>query len=316
MRDLVDYEHGISAVDAGYLRPVHNAIHLIVEGGRAAVIDTGVGSSAPRVLAALAAKGLRPANVDYVILTHVHLDHAGGAGVLLEQLPQARLTVHPRGVRHVVDPQRLIASTLAVYGEARFRAVYGEVRPVDPARIVETPDDAVLSLNGRELRFLETPGHALHHVCVHDTQSGHVFTGDTFGLCYCELDRDGRRFVVPTSSPTQFDPVAAHRSVDRIAALRPGAVYVTHYSRADDVPRLADDMHRLLDAYVALARAAGPADDGRHGRLKDGMTRLLLEESARQRWPIAREGLLELFAGDIELNAQGLALWLDRQAAG
>lgn len=313
MRGVVDYEHGISAVDAGYLRPVHNAIHLIVEGGRAAVVDSGVGSSAPRVLAALAARGLRPADVDYLILTHVHLDHAGGAGVLLAQLPAARLTVHPRGVRHLVDPRRLVESTVAVYGEAHFRRVYGAVRPVDPARIVETPEGTTLTLAGRELAFIETPGHALHHVCVHDARSGHVFTGDTFGLSYRELDRDGRCFVLPTSSPTQFDAAAAHRSVERIAALRPGAVYVTHYSRADDVPRLADDMHRLLDAYAALAHAAGAADAGRHARLTAGMTQLVIDEAARQGWRLAREELLALFAGDIELNAQGLALWLDRR---
>ena len=311
MPDVIDYEHGISAIDSGYLRTRLDAIHLIIENGRAAIVDCGVNSSVPQVMAALRAKGLRAEDVDYVILTHIHLDHAGGAGLLLSQLPAARLTVHPRGVRHLVDPRQLIEGTVAVYGEAHMRELYGEIMPVPRERIVETPHEATLELNGRTLVFYDTPGHARHHVCIHDTKSGHVFTGDTFGLSYRELDRDGRQFVLPTSSPVHFDPVAAHRSVDLIAGLRPSAVYVTHYSQIGDIARLADDMHRLLDAYAELGRAGGAAEPSRHARLKAGMTRLVLDEARRHRWPLSSEAVLEVFAGDIELNAQGLAIWFD-----
>ena len=111
MRDIIDYDHGISAIDSHYVRPQLDAIHLIVEGGRAAIIDAGVNSSVPHVMAALRAKNIPPAAVDYVVLTHIHLDHAGGAGLLLSELPNARLTVHPRGARHMIDPSKLIAST-------------------------------------------------------------------------------------------------------------------------------------------------------------------------------------------------------------
>src|SRR3954463_8844753 len=142
MADVIDYEFGISAVDSGYQRPQLDAIHLIVEGGRAAVVDTGVNSSVPRVLAALRAKGVSPAQVDYVILTHIHLDHAGGAGLLLSQLPNAMLTVHPRGARHVIDPSQLIASTEAVYGKDAMAGTCGEIMPVARERVVETPDGA------------------------------------------------------------------------------------------------------------------------------------------------------------------------------
>ena len=316
MPEVTDYEYGISAIDSGYLRPRLDAIHLVVESGRAAVIDCAVNSSVPRILAALRAKGLRNEDVDYVILTHVHLDHAGGAGLLLSRLPNARLTVHPRGVRHLVDPRRLIEGTIAVYGAAHMRELYGDILPVDPARIIETPHGTTLALNGRVLGFFDTPGHARHHVCVHDTKSGHVFAGDTFGLSYRELDRDGRHFVIPTSSPVQFDPVAAHRSVDFIAGLRPPAVYVTHYSQVREIERLAADMHRLLDAYEALARGAGAAAPARHEYLKAGMTELVLGEARRHGWNLARETILEIFAGDIDLNAQGLGVWLDAPAAG
>ena len=315
MAPITDYEFGISAIDSGYQRPQLDAIHLIVEGGRAAIIDTGVNSSVPFVLDALRGKGLRPEQVDYVILTHIHLDHAGGAGLLLSKSPNAKLTVHPRGARHIVDPGRLIEGTIAVYGAEATRRLYGEIMPVPQDRIVETPHGSTLKLNGRALAFFDTPGHARHHVSVHDAKSGHVFAGDTFGLSYRELDYDGRQFVIPTSSPTQFDPVAEHRSLDLILGLKPGAIYVTHYSQVRDVARMGEDMHRLVDAYADLARSEQDTGAARHQRLKAGMTDIILGEAQRYGWRLPREQILEIFAGDIDLNAQGLAIWLDAARA-
>ena len=312
--ELTDYDFGIAAIDSGYGRPRLNAIHLIVEGDRAALVDTGVNSSVPRVLAALAAKGLAPEQVEYVFLTHVHLDHAGGAGELMRHLPRARLTVHPRGARHMADPSRLLAGTVAVYGEAATRKIYGTVIPVAPERIVETPEGTVLALGQREFRFLDTPGHARHHVAIVDGRSGHVFTGDTFGLSYRELDCGGRQFVIPTTSPVQFDPAAAIRSVERIAALAPPAIYVTHYSQVRDIPRLASDMRRLIEAHAALAHAARDAGTGRAERLRAGVERIVLEEARRQGWALRDDEILAVLGGDIELNAQGLACWLDAAA--
>jgi glyoxylase-like metal-dependent hydrolase (beta-lactamase superfamily II) len=313
MAHVIDYDFGISAIDSGYQRPLLDAIHLVVEGDRAAVIDTGANSSVPRVLEALRAKGLRPEQVDYVILTHIHLDHAGGAGLLLSKLPNAMLTVHPRGARHMVDPGKLIEGTIAVYGEAATRRIYGDIMPVPRARIVETVHQSTLKLNGRELVFFDTPGHARHHVCVLDPQSGHLFAGDTFGLSYRELDCDGRQFVFPTSSPVQFDPDAEHRSLDLILGLKPGAIYVTHYGQVRDIARMGDDMHRLVEAHEQLARRERNAGPARHERLKAGIKQLVLDEARRYGWRLPREQVLEVFAGDIELNAQGLGVWLDAE---
>lgn len=314
MAHIIDYEFGISAIDSGYQRPLLDAIHLVVEDGRAAIIDTGVASSVPRVLEALHAKGLRPEQVDYVILTHVHLDHAGGAGLLLSKLPNAMLTVHPRGTRHMVDPAKLIEGTVAVYGEAAARRIYGEVAPVARERIVETAHQSTLRLHGREFVFFDTPGHARHHVCMLDTQSGHLFAGDTFGLSYRELDLEGRQFVFPTSSPVHFDPDAEHRSLDLILGLKPGAIYVTHYGQVRDIARMGDDMHRLVAAHEQLARRERNAGPARHGRLCAGVKQLVLDEARRYGWRLPWDQVLEIFAGDIELNAQGLGSWLDAAA--
>ncbi len=309
--ELIDYESGITAIDSGYGRPRLNAIHLVVEDRRAALVDTGVNSSVPRVLAARAAKGLAPEQVEYGFLTHVHLDHAGGAGELLHYLPRARLTVHPRGARHMADPSRLVAGTVAVYGEAATRKIYGTIRPVPCDRIIETPEGTVLALGKREFRFLDTPGHARHHVAIVDGATGHVFAGDTFGLSYRELDCGGRQFAIPTTSPVQFDPDAALQSVDRIAALAPLAIYVTHYSQVRDIPRLASDLRRLIDAHATLAREERNAGAQRDGRLRAGVERIVLEEARLQGWVLPREDILAVLGGDIELNAQGLACWLD-----
>ena len=311
MTDIIDYEFGISAIDSRYQRPLLGAIHLIVEGGRAAIVDTGVNSSVPLVLEALRDKGLRPEQVDYVILTHIHLDHAGGAGLLLSQLPNARLTVHPRGARHMVDPSRLIASTIAVYGAGEACRAYGELVPVPRDRLIETAHESSLTLNGREFVFFDTPGHARHHVCVLDTRSGHLFTGDTFGLSYRELDCHGHQYAFCTTSPTQFDPDAAHRSLELILGLKPGAIYVTHYSQVRDIARMGADMHRLIDAHAELAHRERDAGAARHERLKAGVTEIVLGEAGRYGWTLPREQVLEVLAGDIELNAQGLAIWLD-----
>ena len=312
---IIDYGSGISALDSGFIRPWLAAIYLIVQDGRAAIVDTGSNACTDAVMAALADKQIAPERVDYVILTHIHLDHAGGAGLLMSRLPQARLCVHPRGVRHMVDPGRLIQSTVDVYGAEHARTVYGDILPVAEDRIVATAEGACVALAGRELRFIETPGHARHHCCIVDATSRSLFAGDTFGLAYRELEAHGRRSVFPTTSPVQFDPEALHASIDRIVALHPERVFVTHFGGIGEIDRLGSDLHRLVDAHVALARAHAQPGEQRHGLLKRGIERMLLEEAQRQAWPLAADAVLEVFATDIELNAQGLGVWLDADSA-
>ncbi len=312
---IIDYDCGITALDSGFIRPWLAAIYLIVENGRAAIVDTGSNACVDAVMAALAQKQVAPERVDYVILTHIHLDHAGGAGLLMARLPHAMLCVHPRGVRHMVDPGRLIQSTVAVYGAEHAREMYGDILPVPLERIVATDEGARIELAGRELRFIETPGHARHHCCIVDARSRSLFTGDTFGLAYRELEAHGRRSAFPTTSPVQFDPEALHDSIDRIVALRPERVFVTHFGGIGDIDRLGADLHRLIDAHVALARAHAHTGERRHAVLKQGIERMLLEEAQRQAWPLAAHDMLALFETDIELNAQGLGVWLDAEAA-
>jgi glyoxylase-like metal-dependent hydrolase (beta-lactamase superfamily II) len=302
--------HGIHTIDTGFLRPQFDAAYLIIEDGHAAFVDCGTNHSVPRMLAALAANGLTAADVDWLILTHVHLDHAGGAGELIAQLPNARLVVHPRGARHMIDPSKLWAGASAVYGEAVMEREYGRLRPIPAERVIEAVDGHVVDLAGRPLRCIDTPGHAKHHNAIHDARANVCFTGDVFGLSYREFDTERGAFILPTTSPLQFDPDALHASIYRLVALKPTAMYLTHYNRVEEIDRLAADLHEQIDAMVVLARAANQQSD-RHATLVASLTNLYGDRAKAHGWQGSHETLLELLGGDIELNAQGLGVWLD-----
>lgn len=307
-----EYGNGITAIDAGHIRPGLATVHLMVEGGVAAVIDTGTNFSVPGVIDVLHKKQLRPENVAYVIVTHVHLDHAGGAGEMMRRFPHAKLVVHPRGARHMIDPSRLVAGSAAVYGEESFRESYGEILPVPAERVIEAPHEYILELNGRHLLFLDTPGHARHHFCVFDERSGGIFTGDTFGISYREFDVDGREFIMPTTSPVQFEPEAAHASIDLIMSYQPQVAYLTHYGRVGRLPRLAGDLRYMLDEFVRLAEGVRDEGEARHRLMSEKMESYLLERLFAHGCTLESKTARELLANDVELNVQGLGVWLDK----
>jgi len=304
-------EYGIHTIDTGFQRPQFDAAYLLVERGRAAFIDCGTALAVPRMLAALGEAGLAPQDVDWLILTHVHLDHAGGAGALMQALPNARLLVHPRGAPHMIDPTRLVAGATAVYGEEEIARSYGPVLPVAEERIVIAEDGATIPLAGRELLAIDTPGHARHHLCVWDARSESWFTGDTFGLSYRELDGPAGPFIIPTSSPVQFEPEAMQASIERLLARVPCAMYLTHYGRVDAPGALGRALIEQIAAMVALARGCDGRPD-RHRCLVAALTALYLERAHAQGVALDDAGVVHVLAMDIELNAQGLASWLDR----
>jgi len=310
-----DLGHGIHAIDTGFVRPFFDASHLVVEQGRAAFVDVGTTFSAPGLLAALDGLGLAREAVAYVIVTHVHLDHAGGAGEMMRLLPQAKLVVHPRGARHMVDPTKLWAGASGVYGEDAMRRNYGRLVPVDPARVIEAPEGFRLELGSRPLLFLDTPGHARHHFCMWDEASRSMFTGDTFGLAYPQLASGRGAFVMPTTTPVQFEPEALVASIDRLVGFGPQAMLLTHYSRVTEIERLAADLRRQIGELVALGRAADGRPD-RGARLRAGVRELVLGWISDHGTPLTTEAVDALVSLDVELNAQGLEAWLDRDRRG
>ena len=303
--------HGVYAIDTGFHRERFDAAYLMVQGGRAAFIDTGTNFSVPRLVGALQALDLECDAVDWVIPTHVHLDHAGGVGLLMSQLPHARLLVHPRGARHMIDPTALYQGALAVYGQQEMDRAYGQILGVDAGRVDASQDGMTVELAGRALTLIDTPGHARHHHCIWDEATQGWFTGDTFGLSYREFDTAQGAWIMPTSTPVQFEPDALRHSVHRLMERSPQAMYLTHYSRVGAVPALAQTLLHLLERTVTLALdlTGHPA---RHQALKTALHNLYVEDLLRHGAPHTPEQIAELLAVDIELNAQGIAVWLDR----
>lgn len=314
---LDDLGHGIYAIDTGFQRPRFDAAYLVVEAGRAAFIDTGTNHAVPRLLAALDALGLAREAVDWVIPTHVHLDHAGGVGLLMDALPRARALVHPRGLRHMVDPKVLWLGALAVYGEEEMQRSYGKLVPVPAERAEASEDGQVILLGGRPLLLIDAPGHARHHHVIWDQRSRGWFTGDSFGLSYREFDTAGTPWVLPTTTPVQFEPEALKATLVRMMNFEPLRMYLTHYGAiGGSVAQLRQHTGELLqqiDESCALATSLRDAPD-RHAQLKAGLMTRWLQALQDRGWPgdasDARAGL----AMDAELNAQGLAAWLDRPA--
>lgn len=308
---ITELDDGVVAIDTEYLRPIQDASHLIIEGGRAAFVDTGTNNSVPLLIDALQQQDLDVADVDFVFLTHIHLDHAGGAGLLMRELPHAQCVVHPRGAPHMIDPTKLIAGTEAVYGAERTRQMYGVLRPLDESRVVVPGDEQWFELNGRELQVLFTEGHARHHYCLSDPASRGVFTGDSFGVSYRELDTAAGEFIFPTTTPASFDPEQAHKSVDRIMDCKPERLYLTHYSRVTDLDRLAADMHSGIDAFCEMALANKDASDP-ISSIRTAMHDYLATRLIAHGYKGDAEATHSVLDVDTTLNSQGLMSWLRR----
>lgn len=304
---------GITVVDTGFVRPRFDASYLVIENGRAAFIETGPNSGVPRLLAALEAHGLGRDAVDYVIPTHIHLDHAGGVGLLMSELPRAKLVIHPRGARHMVDPSVLVEGARAVYGRAVADRDYGELVPVPQERIVTTSDGMVIELGGRPLLFADTPGHARHHNCIWDEATRGWFTGDTFGIAYPDLYTPKGPYMLPATAPVQFDPPALHETVARLLARRPDVMYLTHYGAVRDAQRLAVQFLAQVDAMAEAARGLVNAPN-RHEALKLAFRNIYVAEARRSGSTLQEERLHELLAPDVQLNALGLGTWLDKSS--
>ena len=309
-----EYVHQITCIDTLYQRPGLAACYLLESEGEAVFIDTGTSHSVPHLMAVLEAKGIPASAVRYVIPTHVHLDHAGGVGTLMQQLPEASLVIHPYGAKHMIDPSKLTAGATAVYGEEKFKQDFGELLPVAEERVIEAADGFRLTFGSRELLCLDTPGHARHHICIYDELSRGIFTGDTFGLSYREFDTPRGPFILPTTTPIQLDPDAWYVTLDRLMALKPERIFLTHYGEVTEPEALVRKLRQYLQEFtqIALATEASPGES-RIASLRARLLRWLLEKLQAHECRIEPEKIEQLMAMDLELDAQGLEVWLARR---
>ena len=302
---------GIYCIDANYIRPRLACSYLITHQGKAAFIDCGTAYSTPHLISALEDAGLSTHDVEYVIPTHVHLDHAGGAGSLMQSCPNAVLLAHPRGLRHLINPQRLVESARSVYGAEKFDALYGDIQPVEEQRSLAVEDHSEFSLNGRTLYFADTPGHARHHFCVFDELSNGWFTGDTFGLSYPDLTTRNGQYIMPTTTPTQFEPDAWQSTLDRLLENQPERMYLTHYGMIENISSYANKLKADLESYCELALQLKEHDD-RSRALQDSLMEFTREDLKTMGCTLSDPEIRHLINDDILLNAQGLDIWLNR----
>ena len=306
-----DLGQGIYCIETYYQRASLASCYLLVENGEAALIDTGTAHTAPLIMELLSEIGLSAEQVKYVIPTHVHLDHAGGTGQLMSLLPEATMLCHPFGIRHMIDPSKLAAGATVVYGEEQFSKDFGELLPVDESRGIEATDGYTVTIGGRNLVCIDTPGHARHHLCVWDERSSGFFTGDTFGIAYPELITDKGPFIMLPSTPVQFDPDAWHETLERMMSFKPKRMYLTHYCAIDNPEELVPALHRQIDDYVDIAINTAPENryDSLKTQLQDYYTGQLVEHGCNME-TIPFEAILDM---DLGLCAQGLDVWMQRQ---
>lgn len=310
---VFQYPGNVHAVDSGLFRDRMACCYLVEDQEELAIIEAGGSSGAQRLLQTIDWRGLDRAQVRWVILTHVHLDHAGGAGQLMRALPNATLLVHERGAKHMIDPSKLEAGARAVYGDEEYDKTYGSLVPVDPLRVRVMPDGETACLGAREFRFKDTPGHASHHFCVHDSLSNGWFSGDTFGLSYRELDTRNGPFIFPTTTPIDFNPSALRTSIRHLADSGPEWMYMTHFGRIAYQPGLTERLIEGVDRFEAWGLEFEGAPD-RKEHIRSAMTQWLLDAVRQHGVELPESRLLELLGPDIELNTDGIDVWLRRQA--
>jgi glyoxylase-like metal-dependent hydrolase (beta-lactamase superfamily II) len=305
--NLMNVVDGISVIDSEYYSKDFAAIYLLKQKNKVIIIETGTNYSVPYVKEALSQIGLSFSDVSYVIPTHVHLDHAGGAGLLMMQCQNAALVVHPRGARHLIDPSKLVAGAKAVYGENKFKEYYGEIFPIDANRVIQADDNFILDFDGRELRFIDTPGHARHHFCIWDKATKSMFTGDTFGISYRDLDHQDELYILPSTSPVQFDPEALIQSINRIMEFKPERVCLTHFSAIKPTKKATNKLIESIHFVSNLAIKYADKNDSESIIYKKMMDYFLegLNEIGFQNNDYAKDRL----SLDVLINTQGLIYW-------
>lgn len=273
-------------IDTGLYGPKRTAAYLLVREGKATLFDTGARTSLTSILDQLRDRQIEPEDVTQVVLSHVHLDHAGGAGALIKACPNATLIVHHRGAAHMVDPSKLEASARQVYGDVVFENSFGSLVPVPAERVRTVEDNEEI---GR-FRFVFSPGHAYHHFVMLDQDTKVLFAGDAFGLGY-----PGFPIAMPSTSPTQFDPEAALSTYDKIIALEPSRIAIAHFGYVQMDHELQRTMlKRGIDEHIMLAKK------GEASKIETALLNSLPIEAR------------DHFALDCHMNALGLAHWAGR----
>jgi glyoxylase-like metal-dependent hydrolase (beta-lactamase superfamily II) len=253
------WHESVRLVDMHYLAPERAASYIVIEGGRAAIIDH-TKQGIPHMQAELATHGLSFEDVEYLIITHVHLDHAGGTGRLAQLCPNAKVLAHPKAARHLISPERIIAGSRAVYGDEMFEQLYGEIVPIPESQVRAMQDGETIAWGKRTLRFEYALGHASHHFVIYDDKSNGVFTGDMLGMGrsrYLAADKD---FVHCITAPPDFDAAEWKKHTQKLVDSGARWAFIAHFGVFDNIPARVADLVESLDASQAIVEAAAASD--------------------------------------------------------
>ncbi|WP_077324254.1 MBL fold metallo-hydrolase [Virgibacillus siamensis] len=243
--------HLIDGFDLG--QPERTGTYVIDE-EELTLIETGPSPSVKYIKKGLHALGFTLDQVKYIIVTHIHLDHAGGAGLFIKECPNATVIVHPRGSRHLANPKALAAGARAVYGDS-FSELFDPIVPIPEDRLVEKTEGDTLKIGPEcTLEFLDTPGHAKHHFSIVDPISNGIFTGDTVGIRYKQLANEGIDFFLPSTSPNHFDPEAMQESIERIRALHVDRIYYGHFGKTERADTALSQVSEWLDVFMQISQ--------------------------------------------------------------
>ena len=296
---------GIQAIDTLMAGREQVTSAYLLEAAEPAIVETGPSTSLEALVEGLARLGIGPQDLAHVVVTHIHLDHAGGAGSVAARFPEATVWVHERGAPHLADPSRLVASAERVYGEERLREIFGTVDPVPAQRLKAVSEGDVIPLGDRQLEVLYTPGHASHHVALADSRTGGIFVGDALGVFLPDV-----RILRPATPPPEFDMEVAIRSIERIEDRRPSTILFSHFGPAEEVGHLCSLAVSRMRRWAALVEEAL----GRTDRIEEVVRELRQgtasdARAAGSERQAAIEDRYELLSS-YQMNAMGLIRYL------
>lgn len=285
----------------------------VLKDEKIAVIETSASASVPYILEGLKALNITPEQVDYLIVTHIHLDHAGGAGLFLQHAKNATFYVHPSGARHMIDPSRLIESAKTVYGE-QFDTFFNPIVPIAKERVVEVAHGDTLSLGNRTLTFYHTPGHARHHISIYDNASNGLFIGDTAGVRF-PLISQTVELVLPSTSPNQFSPEDMLASVDFFEQQQVDALYLGHYGILTDPTIAYEQMRYWIPIFVTATEEACTSSTDYTERcqlIEDTLYQAVEEYTSEHGYT---SDVRTIVKQDIEVSTMGLIDYYNKQKA-
>ena len=308
-------DHQITCIDTQHISNNFVASYLIESHGLVAFVDTGSHLSVPNLLNVLAEKNIHISQVKFIFVTHIHLDHVGGAGKLIKHLPNAKVVVHPKGAKHLINPDKLKAGVIDVYGQAFFKQYLGDIMPIDQSRII-IAENGDFNLGKRTLTLINTPGHARHHYCLWDKTSKGIFSGDTLGVSYRELNTRDNMMIFPPTSPTQFEPEVWKHSINHLLSYQPQYAYLTHFCRIKFNLNIAQKLRQSIDDFSNIALIVAkqyPDKKDRYKMIKLQLTNYLLKQLKHYQCPLDDKKQIQVLRGDLEICTQGLIIWLGKE---